>query len=114
MSEFEPQSWIMEMTLEMTPEISDPTEIGDSMEIGERDVRPLTAMEISSGYWFQPISPCLNLFQRLSAITLSHNATYHTHIKHINVTYHYVCEKVASNEAALTYICQIYYIPFQL
>ena len=42
MLEFEPQSWIMEMTPEMTLEISDPTEISDSMEIGERDLCLLT------------------------------------------------------------------------
>ena len=40
----------------------------------------------------------------LSAITLSHDATYHVCTKHINVTYHYIREKVASNEATLTYV----------
>ena len=40
----------------------------------------------------------------LSAITLSHDATYHARTKHINVTYHYIHEKVASNEATLTYV----------
>ena len=40
----------------------------------------------------------------LSAITLSHDATYHAQTKHINVTYHYIHEKVASNEAKLTYV----------
>jgi Reverse transcriptase (RNA-dependent DNA polymerase) len=40
----------------------------------------------------------------LSAITISHDATYHARTKHINVTYHFICEKVASNEATLTYI----------
>ena len=37
MSEFEPQIWIIKMTPELTPEIS------DSMEIGKRGVCPLTA-----------------------------------------------------------------------
>ena len=40
----------------------------------------------------------------LSAITLSHDVTFHAHTKHINITYHYICEKVASNKATLTYI----------
>ena len=40
----------------------------------------------------------------LSAITLSHDATYHAWAKHINVAYHYIREKVASNEATLIYI----------
>ena len=35
---------------------------------------------------------------------LSQDVTYHIHTKHINVTYHFICEKVASHEAALTYI----------
>ena len=39
----------------------------------------------------------------LSTITLSHNATYHARTKHTNVTYHYIREKVASNEVTLTY-----------
>ena len=34
----------MEMTPEMTPEVGDPMETGDSMEISKRDVHPLTAM----------------------------------------------------------------------
>ena len=40
----------------------------------------------------------------LTAITLSNDSTYHTRTKHINVTYHFIHEKVASNEAVLTYI----------
>ena len=40
----------------------------------------------------------------LSAITITHNATYHARTKHINIYYHYICEKVASNEASLTYV----------
>ena len=40
----------------------------------------------------------------LGAITLSHDATYHPHTKHINVAYHFICERVASNEATLTYV----------
>jgi hypothetical protein len=40
----------------------------------------------------------------LSAITISHDATYHARTKHINVAYHFIREKVASNEAALTYV----------
>ena len=48
-----------------------------------------------------PTSICSD---NLSTITLSHDATYHTRTKHINVTYHYICEKVASNKATLTYV----------
>ena len=40
----------------------------------------------------------------LGAITLSQDMTYHTCTKHINVAYHFICEKVASHEAALTYV----------
>ena len=40
----------------------------------------------------------------LGAITLSHDASYHARTKHINVTYHFICERVASNEVALTYV----------
>ena len=58
-------------------------------------------MEIPIGSWFRPISPYIDL---LSTITLSHDATYHVHTKHINVAYHYICKKVVSNEAALTYV----------
>ena len=40
----------------------------------------------------------------LGTIMLSKDVTYHTCTKHINVTYHFSHEKVASHEAALTYI----------
>ena len=40
----------------------------------------------------------------LSAITITRDATYHARTKHINIYYHYIREKVASNEASLTYI----------
>ena len=40
----------------------------------------------------------------LGAITLSHDASYHARTKHINVAYHFIRERVASNEVALTYI----------
>ena len=39
----------------------------------------------------------------LSAITLSHDTTYHARWN-INVAYHFIHEKVVSNTAALTYI----------
>ena len=48
-----------------------------------------------------PTSICSD---NLSAITLSYDATYHTCTKHINIAYHYIHEKVTSNEATLTYI----------
>lgn len=40
----------------------------------------------------------------LSAIRISHDATYHARTKHINIAYHFLREKLASNEAALTYV----------
>ena len=40
----------------------------------------------------------------LDAITLSQDATYHMRTKHINVTYHFIHEKVASHETVLTYV----------
>ena len=40
----------------------------------------------------------------LGAITLSNDSTYHARTKHINVTYHFIRENVASNEAVLTYV----------
>ena len=40
----------------------------------------------------------------LSTITLSHDTTYHARTKHINVAYHFIHKKVASNKAAPTYV----------
>ena len=40
----------------------------------------------------------------LSTITITCDVTYHVHTKHINIYYHYIREKVASNEASLTYV----------
>ena len=40
----------------------------------------------------------------LGTITLSQDVTYHACTKHINFAYHFICEKVASHKAALTYI----------
>jgi len=40
----------------------------------------------------------------LSAITITHDTTYHAHTKHINIAYHFIHEKVASNEALLTHV----------
>src|SRR6266481_9132046 len=48
--------------------------------------------------------PTLICCDNLSAITITHDATYHTRTKHIKIYYHFICEKVASNEASLTYI----------
>ena len=33
----------------------------------------------------------------LSVITIMHNVTYHAHRKHINIYYHFIHKKVASN-----------------
>ena len=43
-------------------------------------------------------------FDNLGAITLSNDSTYHARMKHINVIYHFIHKKVASNEAVLTYV----------
>ena len=40
----------------------------------------------------------------LSAITITHDASYHAWTKHIKIYYHFIHEKVASNEASLTYV----------
>ena len=48
--------------------------------------------------------PTMICCDNLSAITITCDATYHTCTKHINIYYHYIREKVASNEASLTYI----------
>ena len=40
----------------------------------------------------------------LGAITLSYDATYHARTKHISFTYHFIHEKVAFNDASLTYV----------
>ena len=40
----------------------------------------------------------------LGTIMLSQDVTYHTHTKHINITYHFIHEKVTSHEAVLTYV----------
>ena len=40
----------------------------------------------------------------LGAITLSHDVSYHARTRHINVTYHFICKRVASNEVVLTYV----------
>ena len=40
----------------------------------------------------------------LGTITLSHDVTYHVRTKHINIAYHFIREKVTSNEVALTYV----------
>ena len=44
------------------------------------------------------------LTDNLSTITITCDATYHVHTKHINIYYHYIHKKVASNEASLTYV----------
>ena len=49
----------------------------------------------------QPMSLCSD---NLGAIMLSQDVTYHARTKHINAVYYFICEKVASHEAVLTYI----------
>ena len=40
----------------------------------------------------------------LSAITITHNVTYHVWTKHIKIYYHFIHERVTSNEASLIYV----------
>ena len=40
----------------------------------------------------------------LGAITLAQDATYHARTKHIKIYYHFVREKVATQEAVITYV----------
>ena len=40
----------------------------------------------------------------LSAITITHDVTYHARTRHIKIYYHFICERVASNEASLIYV----------
>ena len=40
----------------------------------------------------------------LSTITITHDATYHAWMKHIEIYYHFIRERVASNEALLIYV----------
>ena len=40
----------------------------------------------------------------LDTIILSQDVTYHICTKHISIAYHFICEKVASYEAVLTYV----------
>ena len=40
----------------------------------------------------------------LSAITITHDMTYHVRTKHIKIYYHFIHERVASNEASLIYV----------
>src|SRR6266481_7312235 len=63
--------------------------------------------------WIQRLINEIGLGQRdltliccdnLSAITITHNVTYHMRTKHIKIYYHFIREKVASNEASLTYV----------
>src|SRR6266481_2543889 len=63
--------------------------------------------------WIQRLLNEIGLDQRhltlircnnLSAITITHDVTYHMRTKHIKIYYHFIREKVASNEASLTYI----------
>ena len=48
--------------------------------------------------------PMPNCCNNLSTITITHDATYHMQTKHIKLYYYFIHERVASNEALLTYI----------
>jgi hypothetical protein len=53
---------------------------------------------------FQQTEPTSIRSDNLGAITLSNDATYHSRTKHINVAYHFIRERVASNDATLSYV----------
>ena len=53
---------------------------------------------------FDQAQPTSIRSDNLGVITLSHDASYHARTKHINVAYHFIRKRVASNEVALTYI----------
>ena len=40
----------------------------------------------------------------ISTITITHDATYHMQTKHIRIYYHFIHERVASNEVSLIYV----------
>ena len=62
-------------------------------------------MKISLRSTVKPRSANFNLFDNLGANTLSHDATYHIRtMKNINVSYYFICKKVASNKVVLTYV----------
>ena len=53
---------------------------------------------------FDQSQPTSIRLDNVGAITLSYDATYHAMMKHINVAYHFIHKRVASNEVVLTYI----------
>ena len=53
---------------------------------------------------FDQEQPTLIQCDNLGAITISHDTTYHARTKHISIAYHFIRKKVASNQAALTYV----------
>ena len=53
---------------------------------------------------FDKSQPTSIHLDNLGVITLSHDTTYHARTKHINVTYHFICKRAASNKVALTYV----------
>ena len=54
--------------------------------------------------WDQPMEPTSILLDNLGTVTLSNDMSYHKCIKYTNVADHFICEKVASNKAILTYV----------
>jgi len=53
---------------------------------------------------FEQTNPTSLCSDNLGAIILANDATYHAHMKHINVSYHFICKRVAFNKAVLTYV----------
>ena len=60
--------------------------------------------KLLNGIGLEQRDPTAIRCDNLSAITITCDATYHARTKHINIYYHYIREKVASNEASLTYV----------
>ena len=72
--------------------------------IDRRDKTVGLAQEFLTDLGFDQSQPTSIHSDNLRAITLSHDASYHARTKHINVAYHFIRERVASNEVALTYV----------
>ena len=72
--------------------------------IDRRDKTIGLAQEFLTDLGFDQSQPTSIRSDNLGAITLSHDVLYHARTKHINIVYHFICERVASNQVVLTYV----------
>jgi hypothetical protein len=56
-----------------------------------------------NGIGISQTTPTHMLSDNLATISISHELTFHTHTKHINVQYHYICKAISNQEIELTY-----------